>query len=130
MKEKTVFLIAYGTLMTGERNHRFCENAVSITPCIVKGTLYDTGYGFPAFVPEGDTQVYAELIEIPLADWAGVDRLEGYPRMYDRCLYPATLADGTEATGWVYIMNRLPECTTIITSGDWKEHNNEKKCPN
>ena len=44
MKEKTAFLIAYGTLMTGERNHRFCENAISITPCIVKGTLYDTGY--------------------------------------------------------------------------------------
>ena len=118
----TVKLIVYGTLMSGERNHRFCRNAVSITPCTVTGTLYDTGYGFPAFVPEGDGMVKAELIEIPLADWADVDRLEGYPRLYDRQLLQATLADGGEATGWVYIMTELPEQAKVIESGDWKEY--------
>ena len=118
----TVKLIVYGTLMTGERNHRFCRNAVSITPCTVTGTLYDTGYGFPAFIPEGDGVVKAELIEIPLADWADVDRLEGYPRLYDRQLSQATLADGGEATGWVYIMTELPEQAKVIESGDWKEY--------
>ena len=118
----TVKLIVYGTLMSGERNHRFCRNAVSITPCTVTGTLYDTGYGFPAFMPEGDGLVEAELIEIPLADWADVDRLEGYPRLYDRQLLQATLADGGEATGWVYIMTELPEQAKVIESGDWKEY--------
>ena len=120
MKEKTVFLIAYGTLMTGERNHRFCENAVSITPCIVNGTLYDTGYGFPAFVPQGATEVKAELIDIPISAWADVDRLEGYPLMYDCRLYPATLADGTKNKAWIYVMNHLPSKSTVIESGDWK----------
>ena len=119
---ETVKLIVYGTLMTGERNHRFCRNAVSITPCIVTGTLYDTGYGFPAFVPEGNTIVKAELIEIPLTDWADVDRLEGYPRLYDRQLLQAILADGTIDTGWVYIMNTLPEGARVIESGSWKEY--------
>ena len=118
----TVKLIVYGTLMSGERNHRFCRNAVSVTSCTVTGTLYDTGYGFPAFVPEGNTIVKAELIEIPLADWADVDRLEGYPRLYDRQLLQATLADGSEATGWVYIMTELPEQAKVIESGDWKEY--------
>ena len=118
----TVKLIVYGTLMSGESNHRFCRNAVSITPCTVTGTLYDTGYGFPAFVPEGDGAVKAELIEIPLADWADVDRLEGYPRLYDRQLLQATLADGGEATGWVYIMTELPEQAKVIESGSWKEY--------
>ena len=118
----TVKLIVYGTLMSGERNHRFCRNAVSITPCTVTGTLYDTGYGFPAFMPEGDGVVKAELIEIPLADWADVDRLEGYPRLYDRQLLQATLADGGEATGWVYIMTELPEQAKVIESGNWKEY--------
>ena len=118
----TVKLIVYGTLMSGERNHRFCRNAISITPCTVTGTLYDTGYGFPAFAPEGDGEVNAELIEIPLADWADVDRLEGYPRLYDRQLLQATLADGSEATGWVYIMTELPEQAKVIESGDWKEY--------
>ena len=118
----TVKLIVYGTLMSGERNHRFCRNAVSIIPCTVTGTLYDTGCGFPAFIPEGNTVVNAELIEIPIADWAAVDRLEGYPRLYDRQLLQATLADGGETTGWVYIMNTLPPMAKIIESGSWKEY--------
>ena len=119
---ETVKLIVYGTLMSGERNHRFCRNAVSITPCTVTGTLYNTGYCFPAFVPEGNTIVKAELIEIPLADWADVDRLEGYPRQYDRQLLQATLADGGEVTGWVYIMIELPDQAKVIKSGSWKEY--------
>ena len=124
---KTVKLIVYGTLMSGERNHRFCRNAVSINPCTVTGTLYDTGYGFPAFVPEGEGVVNAELIEIPIEDWAAVDRLEGYPRLYDRQLMQAMLADGGETTGWVSIMNTLPPMAKIIESGDWKCHRKESK---
>ena len=119
---KTVKLIVYGTLMSGERNHRFCRNAVSITPCTITGTLYDTGYGFPAFVPEGENTVAAELIEIPFEDWAAVDRLEGYPRLYDRLMFPAKLEDGTVVSGWVYVMHNLPEMVQIIESGSWKEY--------
>ena len=119
---KTVKLIVYGTLMSEERNHRFCRNAVSITPCTVTGTLYDTGYGFPAFVPEGENMVAAELIEIPFEDWEAVDRLEGYPRLYDRLMFPAKLADGTDTTGWVYVMHNLPEMAQFIESGSWKEY--------
>ena len=119
---KTVKLIVYGTLMSGERNHRFCRNAVNITPCTITGTLYDTGYGFPAFQPEGDSTVAAELIEIPFEDWEAVDRLEGFPRLYDRLMFPAKLADGTDTTGWVYVMHNLPEMAQVIESGDWKEY--------
>ena len=63
MQMKTVQIIAYGTLMTGERNHRFCRNAVSIRPVTITGTLYDTGWGFPAFVPGETGTVKAELID-------------------------------------------------------------------
>ena len=119
---KTVKLIVYGTLMSGERNHRFCRNAVSINPCTITGTLYDTGFGFPAFVPEGENMVAAELIEIPFEDWEAVDRLEGYPRLYDRLMFPAKLADGTDTTGWVYVMHNLPEMAQVIESGSWKEY--------
>ena len=118
---KTVKLIVYGTLMTGECNHRLCSNAVKITPCTIVGTLYDTGWGFPAFEQTGETTVHAELIEIPFEDWPSVDRLEGYPRLYDRKLIHATLADGSADTGWVYIMNNLPASAKVIQSGDWKK---------
>ena len=117
----TVQIIAYGTLMTGERNHHFCRNAISIQPCMIKGTLYDTGWGFPAFVPGDTGTVKAELIEIPIADWPDMDRLEGYPRLYDRLLIPATLADGGTVEAWGYIMNELPRQAQVISSGDWKD---------
>ena len=96
---KTVKLIVYGTLLSGERNHHFCRNSVSITPCTVIGTLYDTGCGFPAFYPEGNTSVKAELIEIPIADWAAVDRLEGYPRLYGRSRPREELAHQVSVSG-------------------------------
>ena len=117
---ETVLIAAYGTLRAGEHNERFCRNAVSRKTATIPGTLYDTGWGFPAFVPKGETPVVVELIEIPLADWPAMDRLEGYPRMYDRRLYPATLADGTKTKAWIYVMNRLPPQSTVIESGDWK----------
>lgn len=119
---ETVKLIVYGTLMSGECNHHFCRNALCITPCTITGTLYDTGAGYPAFQPIGDTTIKAELIEIPLEDWPAVDQLEEYPQIYDRKQLPAQLADGTEATGWVYIMDTLPRNASLIESGDWKAH--------
>ena len=124
---KTVKLIVYGTLMSGERNHKLCKNALSIEPCTVTGTLYDTGCGFPAFVPEGENTIHAELIEIPLRDWFAIDRLEGYPKLYDRQLFTCTLSDDTTDTGWIYIMNNLPPMATVIKGGDWKIHRKESK---
>ena len=86
----------------------------------ISGTLYDTGWGFPTFVPKGDTPVTVELIEIPIRDWADVDRLEGYPRLYDRMLMDFTLDNGETVQAWIYIMNHLPEQAEVIPSGDWK----------
>ena len=50
MKKETVLIAAYGTLRSGERNERFCRNAISCRSATISGTLYDTGWGFPAFV--------------------------------------------------------------------------------
>ena len=97
MKKETVLIAAYGTLRSGERNERFCRNAVSRRSATISGTLYDSGWGFPAFVPKGKTKVAVELIEIPIRDWADVDR-----------------------QAWIYIMNTLPEQAKAIVSGDWK----------
>lgn len=120
---KTVKIIVYGTLMTGERNHRFCENAVKIEPCTVTGTLYDTGYGFPAYTKEGNTLIRAELITLLIECWQDIDRLEGYPRLYTREIVPATLPGGTSTEGWIYIMTCLPPQAKIIPSGNWKHRN-------
>lgn len=114
-------IIAYGTLMTGECSHGLCRNAVDIRPCTVHGTLYDTGWGFPAFVPGETGVVHAELVEIPAADWPDMDRLEGYPVLYGRQIVSATPADGGTVDAWVYVMNDLPKQAKVIPGSDWKK---------
>ena len=104
-----------------ERSNKSAYSSLAVCEISIF-SRYDTGYGFPAFVPEGENTVAAELIEIPFEDWEAVDRLEGYPRLYDRLMFPAKLEDGTEVSGWVYVMHNLPEMATVIESGSWKEY--------
>ena len=120
MKKETVLIAAYGTLRSGERNERFCRNAISRRSATISGTLYDTGWGFPAFVPAGKTKGSFELIEIPIRDWADVDRLEGYPRLYDRVLADFRFFYFDTVKSVIYTMNHLPEQAEAIPSGDWK----------
>ena len=117
---KSVNLIVYGTLMRGEPNSHLCRNAMFISPCEIKGTLYDTGWGFPAFVPVGKGTVKAEFVVLPESDWPAIDRLESYPTLYDRRKIGARLPNGSVEIGWVYIMNNLPAGARMMASGDWK----------
>ena len=52
MKKETVLIAAYGILRSGERNERFCRNAVSRRSATISGTLYDTVWGIPGICPE------------------------------------------------------------------------------
>jgi len=119
---ETVKIVVYGTLMTGECNHGYCRNACKIRECSIFGTLYDTGYGYPAFSLNGSTRIQAELIEIPGEDFPAVDDLEGYPNLYTRQMISVTLPDGSKEEGWVYLMNKLPKNAEIISCGNWKEY--------
>ena len=67
-EKETVLIAVYGTLRSGECNERFCRNAISRRIATIPGTPYDTGWGFPAFVPNGKTKVSVELIEIPIRE--------------------------------------------------------------
>ncbi|OQC12902.1 MAG: AIG2-like family protein [Lentisphaerae bacterium ADurb.Bin082] len=65
MQKKLIRLAVYGTLMTGERNERWGADARRRVPCTIRGVLYDTGWGFPAFVPDANGRdVAAELLEV------------------------------------------------------------------
>ena len=117
----TVTLIVYGTLLAGECNHFYCREALEIVSCTVYGTLYDTGLGYPAFVPGGNEPVAAEAVTIPEYCWQSIDELEDYPREYDRRLIEAELPSGETLAGWIYIMNVLPSGSVVIKSGDWRK---------
>ena len=120
---KTFKVAVYGTLMTGERNERWAADALDRRPCVLRGTLYDTGLGYPAFVPDADGgEVKAELLTVTADALARMDVLEGYPRLYRREVVQAVLENGSIETAMVYVMNHPPECAKTITNGDWKQY--------
>jgi gamma-glutamylcyclotransferase (GGCT)/AIG2-like uncharacterized protein YtfP len=91
-------VFVYGTLKRGHGNHHWLAEASfqgeAVLPNVV---LHDLG-PFPMAVP-GEGLVRGEVYAVDAAGLARLDRLEGYPRLYDR--RPLPLADGRRA--WVYL---------------------------
>ena len=116
-EEHKVFV--YGTLLSGEGNAYWARDARR-TPAWTRGTIYDTGFGFPAYVREGETKIVGELLTVDIEGFRSMDRLEGYPRLYRREEIEVFTAMGSRAKAWVYIMNSLPENAKVIASGSWR----------
>ena len=114
--EHRVFV--YGTLLAGQCNAHRALGARRV-PAYARGTIYDTGHGFPAFVRKGETRIEGELLFVNDEGFKSMDRLEGYPRLYRREEIMVTTESGRRKA-WVYIMNRLPEHAKVIASGDWR----------
>ena len=118
---KTFKVAVYGTLMAGERNERWAADALDRKPCILRGTLYDTGRGYPAFVPDADGgEVRAELLTVTADILARMDELEGYPRLYRRETVQAVLEDGRVEAAMVYVLNTRMRGAKTIPGGDWR----------
>ena len=118
--EHKVFV--YGTLLTDERNARWARDARRVAAW-TNGNIYDTGYGFPAFVKDGETKIVGELLTVNDDGFASMDRLEGYPRLYRREQIDVFTARGGRHRAWVYIMNELPKTAKLIEGGDWRNRN-------
>ena len=118
-REHKVFV--YGTLLSNECN---CDRAPRArrqrawTP----GTIYDTGYGFPAFVKAGRTRIEGEVLTVDDDAFRSMDRLEGYPSFYRRERIQVNLVGCGRVLAWVYIMNRLPKDAKVIEGGDWRTY--------
>jgi gamma-glutamylcyclotransferase (GGCT)/AIG2-like uncharacterized protein YtfP len=121
MQEKLIRVAVYGTLMKGERNEHWGADARRRVPCTIRGVLYDTGWGYPAFVPDdGGRDVAAELLDVTPETLARLDRLESYSRLYRRECVKAVPEGRAEAVAMVYVMNRLPLGASVIRCGDWR----------
>jgi gamma-glutamylcyclotransferase (GGCT)/AIG2-like uncharacterized protein YtfP len=71
----------------------------------IRGSRFDTGYGYPGLLLNGDGLVDGVLLH-PRQDRryelrTTLDAIEGHPRLYIRTL--VRLADGTIA--WTYVWN-------------------------
>ncbi len=109
-------VFVYGTLMRGHGNHHWLIDAPfqgeAALPDVV---LHDLG-PFPMAVP-GEGLVRGEVYAVDAAGLARLDRLEGYPRLYDR--QPLPLADGRRA--WVYLGRpHQVRHVSVIADGCWR----------
>ncbi|WP_081442619.1 gamma-glutamylcyclotransferase [Alicyclobacillus acidocaldarius] len=81
---------------------------------------YDWG-AYPVVSLEEDGEIVGEWVEVTDEGMKALDRLEGYPHLYDRAMVE-DLANGLR--GWVYHMPaaKAKQNGERVESGDWVEH--------
>jgi gamma-glutamylcyclotransferase (GGCT)/AIG2-like uncharacterized protein YtfP len=110
-------VFVYGTLLDGEVNHGLLDGAELLGPHRTEPrfTLYRLG-AYPGLVAGGATAVSGEVYRVSHAGMATLDRLEDYPRLYDRMLIPTRYG-----RAWVYLFRGPVRGRSVIGSGDWRE---------
>ncbi|NRD68041.1 gamma-glutamylcyclotransferase [Corallococcus exiguus] len=118
-------IFAYGTLLSGEPNHRLLRGARLIGPARTQPrfSLYDYG-PFPTLASGGRHAVAGELYEVDALMLAALDRLEGHPHFYQRS--PIALDGAGRVEAYLFPKGRLAG-RPIIESGCWRTHLKEKK---
>jgi gamma-glutamylaminecyclotransferase len=118
-------VFVYGSLMSGFHNHRLLQgpgaefvraDRTAETACV----MHDLG-AYPAVVlaaGPGRAPVVGEVYEVDAATLARLDRLEGYPRLYDR--KEVRLEGGGFA--WMYVMREAPSGSPAVAGNDWWAH--------
>lgn len=116
---KYVNIFVYGSLKRGFSNHNyFCQNMIKCIPCCITGTLYDTGWGFPALDLNGDQLIYGELITVPKDDLWAFDQLEGVPALYQRKEIEIDI-NNDKIKSFVYTMNCSNRRFKKVENGKW-----------
>ena len=109
-------VFVYGSLKRGETNHHWLEGASWQGEAELGGVvLHDLG-PFPMAVI-GEGIALGEVYAVEACGLARLDKLEGYPRLYDRQVL--TLRDGRRA--WVYLGRpRQVRHAPVVAGGVWR----------
>lgn len=142
----TTLVAVYGTLRKGFGNHRFLSNTAYLytTESIIRtntmreyGLMYNLG-SFPGIkfhsINDGNYNKYKKykiVFEVYAVDdetLADLDRLEGYRASEPtKGLYNKQKVAIGGVPCWVYIYNHAVNEDSLITTGDFKNKNEEKK---
>lgn len=109
-------VFVYGTLLRGEVNHQLLEGASYLgphrtAPCF---SLYLLG-AYPGAVRGGLTAIAGEVFSVDRAGLRRLDRLEDYPRLYDRRLLRTPYGPA-----WIYLYRGSVRSRALIPGGDWR----------
>jgi gamma-glutamylcyclotransferase (GGCT)/AIG2-like uncharacterized protein YtfP len=109
-------VFVYGTLLGGEVNHHRLEGAELLGVCRTKPCLRMFNLGaYPGVSRGGRTAVTGEVYRVDSAGLRYLDRLEDYPRLYDRQLIPTPFG-----RAWVYLYRGDRSGRPVIEGGDWR----------
>lgn len=120
-------VFVYGTLRKGEANHRLVKEAACIAEqALVSGTLFDTGYGYPAMSQSPEAKIYGELYTVSEKELTRLDELEGYQEgavnnLYERMQQTVYIDNGNHRA-YLYVARKENLCQKKIPNGDWKEY--------
>ena len=108
-------VFVYGSLSRGQVNHRLLARGryLGMEKTASGYTMLDLG-PYPGVVAAGRGRVLGEVYAIDAAAFAQLDRLEGYPVEYDRCLIPTSWG-----ASWIYLYRHATGTEAEIASGDW-----------
>jgi gamma-glutamylaminecyclotransferase len=109
-------VFVYGTLLRAEVNHHLLAGAQFLGPHRTQAcyTLYDLD-AYPGLSSGGRTAIAGEVYRVGDAALHQLDRLEDYPRLYDRVLIPSPYG-----RAWIYIYRGRLNDRPVIPSGDWR----------
>jgi gamma-glutamylcyclotransferase (GGCT)/AIG2-like uncharacterized protein YtfP len=113
-------VFVYGTLMRGERAHRFLADArfVRVAHTVSAFTLVSLG-PYPALLAGGRTSVRGEVYDVDARTLVALDRYEGVPQLYRREVI--TLRGGTRAHAYI-LARRRTKSDHVLASGTWRNH--------
>lgn len=110
-------VFVYGTLLVGEVNHYLLSEAEPLGPHRTEPCYTMFGLGaYPGVARGGKTPIRGELYKVDAKGLEHLDRLEDYPRLYDRNLIPSS-----HGRAWVYLYRGRIRGRPVIGSGDWRD---------
>jgi gamma-glutamylaminecyclotransferase len=109
-------VFVYGTLLRGDVNHHLISGAEYLgphrtAPCFA---LYLLG-AYPGAVRGGMNAIVGEVYSVDRACLRRLDRLEDYPRLYDR-----RLLGSPYGRAWIYLYRGPLHDRPMIPGGDWR----------
>ncbi|WP_304459764.1 gamma-glutamylcyclotransferase family protein [Alicyclobacillus sendaiensis] len=118
----THIVFVYGTLRQGQPNRCVMEPHLvrELGKGQIRGAMYDWGF-CPAVTLEEGSVVVGEWVKVTEEGLKALDRLEGYPHLYDRAMVE-DMANGLR--GWVYHVPavKAKESGERVQGGDWVEY--------
>ena len=108
-------VFVYGTLRCGGVNHYLLKGAMlcggHVTPARYR--MLHLG-AYPGVVEGGATAIVGEVYRVTRRQFAALDRLEAYPRLYDR-----KLIDTPWGRAWIYFYLGPRRDRAVLPDGDW-----------